>query len=74
MTFGTTLVVSPIRDLPLNFHETFPTSHLHSSKHETSKAGDQADQITEVVASEELHAPSDARSLKHHDQPFLVNL
>jgi hypothetical protein len=63
-------VLSPIRDLPLNFQRTFSTSNLHSSKKETSKAEDRADQIIDVVANEELHAPCDARSLKHQDQPY----
>ena len=67
-------ILSPIGDLPLNFQWTFPTSILHSSKQETSEAEGPADQIINVVANEELHGPRDARSLRLHDQPFLVNL
>jgi len=67
-------ILSPIRDFPLNFQRTFSTNILHSSKQETRETEGQADQITDVVANEELHAPRDARSLTHHDQPVLVKL
>ena len=67
-------ILSPIRNLPQNFQQTFSTSILHSSKQETSEADGQADQIIDVVANEELHGPRDARLLTLHDQPFLVNL